>query len=373
MFNWLLKIYKHLLPERQLLIRQHGEVKYINITGPVQLVFLSIIIMLFTWVVYSSTKYFSLNEKVSATHHNLQQSKRDLGNLTNEYQEKQNELNKHLSQLQQQQTFLQNILDSLPQTIKPAKDQNEKLSNELKEKFKDINTSASISEKMQSTKEQLFQLSSAQKASFTRLTIQIQQRQNELDGALHATGISRELLSSLYKPKISAQGGPLYDLSMHATNKQKNLIDQLIELNELETELQNIPVSLPAKDFYISSLYGYRKDPLSKRRAMHKGIDMAGWIKTEIFSPASGKIKRAGKNGSYGNFIEIDHQNGFTTRYGHLYKIKVKSGQYINKNDIIGLMGSTGRSTSTHLHYEVMFNNKTINPLKITRALEDVL
>ncbi|MFT6209239.1 MAG: murein DD-endopeptidase MepM/ murein hydrolase activator NlpD, partial [Colwellia sp.] len=135
----------------------------------------------------------------------------------------------------------------------------------------------------------------------------------------------------------------------------------------------NIPVIFPAKDYYISSLFGIRKDPMLKHPAMHKGIDMAGWLKTEIFASADGTVRRAGINGSYGRFIEIDHHNGFMTRFGHLHKIKVKKGQEISKDDVIGLMGSSGRSTSTHLHYEVLFNNKQINPLSLIKALKNVL
>ena len=100
---------------------------------------------------------------------------------------------------------------------------------------------------------------------------------------------------------------------------------------------------------------------------------MAGWRNTEIFVPAKGVVKRAGNNGGFGKFIEIQHDNGFVTRYGHLAKIMVKRGEHVQKDQVIGLMGSTGRSTSTHLHYEILHNKKHINPLKLTKAFENVL
>jgi hypothetical protein len=367
------KIYKHHLPERQLLIRQNGEVKYLNITGLVQLTLLSLISFAFVWLIYSSTKYFTLNQKISFSYDNLQQSKQNLDHLTNEYQQKHHALNEQLTQLQQQQIFLQNILDSLPQTISPENDDAKTPLNSKDHPLNPANDKTSLLEQMEFSKNQLSLIKLKQDDYLMTLANQVQHRQHTLDTALSSTGISNEMIKAHFINNTSAQGGPLYDLSTKATDKQKDIIDQLIELKELETALQSVPVKLPAKDYYISSLYGYRKDPMSKRRSMHKGIDMAGWIKTQIFAPANGTVKRAGKNGSYGNFIEIDHLNGFSTRYGHLHKIKVKKGQTISKNDVIGLMGSTGRSTSTHLHYEVMFNNKTINPLKITKALENVL
>jgi len=367
------KIYKHHLPERQLLIRQNGEVKYLNISSIVQLSLLSLITLAFIWLIFSSTKYFTLNQKISTTHNNLQQSKQSLDQLTNQYQKKHHALNKQLTQLQDQQLFLQNIVDSLPFGINPENDGSNIPSEPKIQKNELLDKKVSLLDKMDMSKNLLSDIKLKQDHDLIQLSNQVQQRQNALDNALNNTGITHKMFQAHYVTNTSAQGGPLYDLSTRATEKQKNIIDQLIELKELETALQNIPVKLPAKDYYISSLYGYRKDPMSKRRSMHKGIDMAGWIKTQIFAPASGMVKRAGRNGSYGNFIEIDHLNGFSTRYGHLHKIKVKKGQTITKNDVIGLMGSTGRSTSTHLHYEVMFNKKTINPLKITKALENVL
>ncbi|PAJ72783.1 hypothetical protein CJF42_19465 [Pseudoalteromonas sp. NBT06-2] len=373
MLDWLKNTQKKHLPERQLLIRQNGEVKYVNITGLVQLSLLGLTTLVLIWIIFSSTKYFTLTKKISTTHYNLQQSQQHLDHLKNEYKQKHHALNEELSQLQQQQLFLQNILDSLPQAINTDNDKSKISSKSQNQTSEPSNTNTYLLNEMDISKNTLAAIKLKQDSIFIQLANQMQKRKSILDNALNSTGITNKMINENFAINTYAQGGPLYDLSTRATDKQKDIIDQLIELKELETALKNIPVKLPAKNYYISSLYGYRKDPISKRRSMHKGIDMAGWIKTQIFAPASGKVKRAGKNGSYGNFIEIDHLNGFTTRYGHLHKIKVKKGQAITKNDVIGLMGSTGRSTSTHLHYEVMFNKKSINPLRIKKALENVL
>jgi len=172
-----------------------------------------------------------------------------------------------------------------------------------------------------------------------------------------------------------AQGGP-FDV-FDETNIPGHflaIVDKLVALNNLENLLTELPntLPLPAAKYYISSSFGLRKDPMNNRRAFHKGVDLAGWHKTEIFAPADAVVLRAGRNGGYGNFIELEHKNGLVTRFGHLNKIKVKKGQHIAKHDVIGLMGSTGRSTSTHLHYEVLVNGEQVNPLKITKALSRV-
>ena len=193
---------------------------------------------------------------------------------------------------------------------------------------------------------------------------------------LQGTGLENALAQHLaLSTQTTAQGGPLDILDeSKIPSTFLAIADKLLLLNQLESFLTELPstLPLPAAKYYISSNFGLRKDPMNKRRAFHKGIDLAGWHKTEIFAPADGTVRRAGRNGGYGNFIELEHKNGVVTRFGHLNKINVKKGQLVTKHDVIGLMGSTGRSTSTHLHYEVLIDDKHVNPLKITKALSRV-
>ncbi|PKG93358.1 M23 family metallopeptidase [Paraglaciecola sp. MB-3u-78] len=369
MLKQLDKITQVYFPHRQLLIRQNGEVKYLPISTSIQLVLSLILLTIFSWFSYSTIKYFSLNAKVSQTKDNLKQSQTDFNALSAQYQTKNTQLNQQLSQLQQQQIILQNLLDSLPEKIAPinTSDASKPLNNS---NDNTQTTDNSVLKNLIQVKNRLDSLETVQKNSFDKMSLQISKRKQQLIQAFYLTGISIDMI---HHQPIYAQGGPLFELSENTTDKYHHLTNELIELRQLETSLKNVPIKLPAKNYYISSTYGYRKDPFVNKKAMHKGIDMAGWIKTEIYAPADGKVIRAGKNGSYGNFIEIDHLNGFTTRYGHLYKVKVKKDEYVSEDFVIGLMGSTGRSTSTHLHYEVLFDDKTINPLKLTKALKHVL
>ena len=178
MLSPLKKVYKHHLPERQLLIRQNGEVKYLNVTGVVQLSLLSIITITFIWFVYSSTQYFTLNQKISTTHTNLQQSKQDLDQLTNQYQEKYQTLNKQLSQLQEQQVFLQNILDSLPSAINPEKEGDITPTEHQVETQIPSNENISLLDKMDISNKQLFNIRLKQDNDLTQLAKQVQYRQN---------------------------------------------------------------------------------------------------------------------------------------------------------------------------------------------------
>ncbi len=127
--------------------------------------------------------------------------------------------------------------------------------------------------------------------------------------------------------------------------------------------LKNVPIGKPTQNTWISSRYGIRKDPIKNTRAYHKGLDFAGRVGTPIRVQANGKVTKAGYNSSYGNLLVIDHGNGFVTKYAHLNKNLVKKGDYVKRGDIIGELGNTGRSTGPHLHYEVLYKGKDVDPL----------
>jgi len=120
----------------------------------------------------------------------------------------------------------------------------------------------------------------------------------------------------------------------------------------------------PITKGWLSSYYGVRKDPFNGKPAMHKGIDFAGKEDTAIIATASGVVTWASKRYGYGQLIEINHGDGLATRYGHNKDLLVNVGDVVNKGQAIARMGSTGRSTGPHVHYEILRNNKQINPIK---------
>ncbi len=118
---------------------------------------------------------------------------------------------------------------------------------------------------------------------------------------------------------------------------------------------------------YISSLYGQRTDPFDGNQASHHGLDFAGAAGTRVLAVADGIVSHAGLDGGYGRLIEVTHGNGYVTRYGHNAKLLVKPGQTVKRGEPIALMGSTGRSTGTHLHFEVLRDGRPMNPLTFVR------
>ncbi len=134
-----------------------------------------------------------------------------------------------------------------------------------------------------------------------------------------------------------------------------------------------IPSAQPVKGTALTSGYGVRSDPFRGRAAMHAGIDLAGPINTPIYATADAVVDRSQWANGYGNLIELNHGRGIQTRYGHLTRSIVKAGQRVKRGDLIGYMGSTGRSTGSHLHYEVRVDGKAVNPVPFMEAGEYLL
>ncbi len=158
-------------------------------------------------------------------------------------------------------------------------------------------------------------------------------------------------------------GSSAFDRQLYRINIARAQIDHLNHV------LVAVPVRKPvAGEVDMSSPFGVRLDPFLGRPAMHTGIDLRGEIGEPVHATAAGKVTIAGREGGYGNMVELDHGNGLATRYGHLSQIDVKVGQTVHIGQVVGRIGSTGRSTGPHLHYETRINGEPVNPQKFLRA-----
>lgn len=145
-------------------------------------------------------------------------------------------------------------------------------------------------------------------------------------------------------------------------NIQERSFQELVEyLEDQKSLLASTPSIWPVKG-WLTSTFGYRSSPFTGRREMHKGLDIATRSGTPIIAPADGLVVFAGREGGFGNMIILDHGYGITTRYGHCSSIDAKLGQKIKRGDVIARIGSTGRSTGPHVHYEVAVNGVSVNP-----------
>lgn len=169
----------------------------------------------------------------------------------------------------------------------------------------------------------------------------------------------------------TAQGGPYEPVeTVRAADPSfKALFNSWTKLDQLEQGTVAIPSAEPVHGTNFTSGFGVRSDPFRGRAAMHAGIDLAGAVGTPIYATADAVVGRSEWNsGGYGNLVELDHGHGIQTRYGHLSKSMVTAGQRVKRGDMIGLMGSTGRSTGSHLHYEVRIDGKAVNPVPFMQS-----
>lgn len=153
-------------------------------------------------------------------------------------------------------------------------------------------------------------------------------------------------------------------LNRQAVFQNANFREMIGSLRESRSELARIPSTAPIVASFISSRYGIRQDPFTGEPAMHSGVDFSANYGTPVRATASGYVREAGENGTLGLLVEIDHDNGIVTRYGHNSRILVSAGQRVKRGDIIAEVGSTGRSTSPHCHYEVHVDGEAVNPIR---------
>lgn len=199
-----------------------------------------------------------------------------------------------------------------------------------------------------------------------------------LEDTLSVTGLDADTLLTVAMRDKPAMGGPF--ITQNRANIPEggsndgfeeivvDLENKLARWETLQQVLEHVPLAGPTMRGYVSSPYGSRRDPFTRKAAFHKGIDIAAPPRTAVYATAPGTVKRAGSNGAYGLMVDVDHGFGFVTRYGHLKRISVKVGDTLTFHQKVGEMGSSGRSTGSHVHYEVIFDGKTLDPQKFMKA-----
>lgn len=202
-----------------------------------------------------------------------------------------------------------------------------------------------------------------------------------LETMFERSGLDVDSLVSTIRPSYSGFGGATGPITMGArsfddpelTTRFDELMDGMDRMNLMRIAASKIPYSMPVTASHrFTSGFGTRRDPKTGGRRAHNGIDLAAPRGTPILSAAEGVVVFAGRQSGYGNLIKIRHEFGFETLYAHLNKIHVRTGDRIARGDHIGDMGTTGRSTGVHLHYEVRIGGKPVNPMTFIKAAKDV-
>jgi murein DD-endopeptidase MepM/ murein hydrolase activator NlpD len=196
----------------------------------------------------------------------------------------------------------------------------------------------------------------------------------EIEKIVAMSGLNIDKLLRRVESNGIGQGGPFIAASTDLPGDEElgetmlSLDNNMTRWESLKEVLRVLPLSLPVDYYRLTSKYGGRVDPVNKKRSKHNGIDMAGAMNTSVYAPGPGIIVYSGTKGRYGNVVEIDHGFGIVTRFAHLNKALVDVGDVVGHRQRIALLGNSGRSTGPHLHYEVRFDGRPMDPMKFIKA-----
>ncbi len=208
---------------------------------------------------------------------------------------------------------------------------------------------------------------------YRELKLQLSGRLEELASVLKSAGdlgvISQRKLEALDLSDINSVGGLDYDCEGAACLQKVSLTASDLSTNELiektkayEQLFKKLPLNFPIKSGRLTSPFGNRKSPFSSSWKMHRGVDIAARYGTDVYASSHGKVVNVEYHATYGKVVDIKHNKDVVTRYAHLSQINVKEGQKVTAETIIGKVGATGRATGPHLHYEIIVNDKPLNP-----------
>jgi murein DD-endopeptidase MepM/ murein hydrolase activator NlpD len=290
------------------------------------------------------TAAFAHDAQVSQMQHKVAAMQTDLAEL-------KHEAAAHAARVDQKQAFLTAILTGKGSPVMPA--------------------SATAATAMAgSIVAPLQALEGRQTAMATQATAVVDAQYAATTASLRKMGIAPRQLKGR---NVSAMGGPFEPIDTTASKGQADpqfraLFQSWKRLDRLQQGTVSIPSLKPVESMTFSSGFGVRSDPFRASAAMHAGVDMPGRMGANIYATADGIVARSEWSGGYGNLVEIDHGRGIQTRYGHLSASLVHAGQRVKRGDLIARMGSTGRSTGSHLHYEVRLDGHAVNPMPFLQS-----
>lgn len=409
-----------MFPERQFYYRSQGNVRFISLNKPAQVIVATVLIASFGWVIFASV-YLLFKDQI------IESKNRQIANMEAAYEQLALELSdtqdhfvsltsdletKHrqLSDLVHYKRSLEERLSELTDklgTITSERDQALIIKRALKAQVEQLEAdldetssrNSSLSDSLRKTRlslsqatkdrdgarqlhssaaksvvrleQRLSELKSSQRDLIDRIRDRTHVGVGEMESMVKLTGLDVGDLLRLTDAGKPGQGGPLASFAGMRNEFENSVLALELHLARwegLQQVLQTLPLTPPADHYYLSSGFGKRRDPFTKRWEMHYGLDLAGPFKTLVRATAAGVVAYAGRKGPYGRFVEIDHGLDIRTRYAHLHKILVKKGENIKFRQKIGMMGSTGRSTGSHVHYEVLFKGRPQDPGKFLKA-----
>lgn len=355
-----------LFPDREFFMRSQGQVRFIKVSSRVQIVgaalaVTALIVWALSMAIMAISQYAARTDRLA-----LLEREAKVVSAETRVASYRHDIDSVADDLKRRQDFIEEMVDSLPADAKA----DEAISDSTSEAAETVaKVSAAIPEA--ST---LARIEARQLAFVENLTLYADRRAKRSAAAIRKLGLDPQRMLAAAR---DAQGGPLLALTTGSDGSLDPRFERLglslARMEALEHGLSGIPQFMPASLSMISSGFGYRRDPFTGGGAMHSGLDFRGPTGSPIYSAAKGKVSFAGRKSGYGKVIEISHGNGLMTRYAHMSAFRAHVGQEVAAGDVIGAIGSTGRSTGPHLHFEVRINDRAVNPRPFLEVAPHVL
>lgn len=344
-------------PDREFFMRSQGQVRFIRVTSRFQMIAAGVVAALTTaWLLTMAVmvvlQYIAARDRLS-----LLDREAKVASAETRQSAYRKDIKGVEAELKSRMDAMERMVGALPTDLRDG----ERVSDSTSEAAKTIDKISAV----MPVATGLARIEARQLAFVEGLTRLADRRAARAAAGMRKLGLDpRMALASLND--TDAQGGPLLPISTAADGtldpRFERLGLSLARMDALEQSLQGIPQVLPASLEYISSGFGYRTDPFTGAAAFHAGLDFRGPVGAPIFAAAKGVVSFVGQRSGYGNCIEVDHGNGLMTRYAHMSAFRAHRGQAIAAGQVIGAIGSTGRSTGPHLHFEVRINDRPVNP-----------
>lgn len=365
------RIRRH-FPEREFIMRSEGHVRFLRISPRLQMTVAAIAAgLLLAWVsTMAAVAIGSLLDRYNAK--SLLNREAKVVSAENRIAAYRKDVDAVADDLGRRQAFIENMVKSYVGELPADAKSGETVSDSSKEASKTVDkVSMAVPEAAP-----LALIEARQLAFAERLTRFADRRSAAAEAAMRKLGLNPERMLSSLEDR-SAMGGPFIALVPSSKNsvdpRFRRLGLSLARMDALQRGLEGIPQVVPAAANHITSSFGYRADPFAGQAAFHAGIDFKGPMGAPIFSAANGKVAFVGRRPGYGNSIDIDHGNGLHTRYAHMSAFRARAGQLVTAGQVIGAVGSTGRSTGPHLHFEVRLHGQPVNPRPFLEVAPNVL
>jgi murein DD-endopeptidase MepM/ murein hydrolase activator NlpD len=356
-------------PDREFFMRADGQVRFIKLSSKLQVrVAAGVVALAFAWLIALAVMGWG-QYRAEADLASFAKEKARVATASERLDAYGGNLDRVVVELEQRQDFLDEMARMLPEDIVADGDSRSTVTDSSAEAAQTVKKVSNLIPQARG----LAEVEARQIAFVEKLTRFADARAGRAEAAMRKLNLDP---GAMTRQTEQSMGGPFEafsDADENIDSRFERLGLSLARMAVLERALDGIPQVVPASVQNITSGFGYRRDPLNGRSAMHSGIDFKGAAGSPIFAAAVGRIAFAGWKSGYGKTVEIAHGNGMLTRYAHLSRIDVKPGQQIEAGATLGGLGSTGRSTGPHLHFEVRINDRAVNPRPFLEAAPDVL